>query len=97
MPENRLYEYMSFLLHLSEILHCDAYVGTPLSNFNRVIDELRLTVGFNANGFNVDLHDRSCSPVCIRSYAAPNDPNASVDSTRPDFIYRRKGKRKQRP
>ena len=96
LPENRQYEYMSFLLHLSEILHCDAYIGTPLSNFNRVIDELRMTVGFNAHGFSVDLHDRSCSPVCIRNYAAPNDPYAGGDAaaTRPAFIYRQKRKRR---
>lgn len=79
LPENRKYEYFSYILHLSEILRCDAYVGTSFSNYNRVVDELRATIGKNANGFNIDLSNSSCPPPCIRTYATLNGPFVDVN------------------
>eukprot|EP01036_Dinobryon_divergens_P030804 gene30804-40103_t len=72
------FEYFSFFLHLSEILRCDAYVGTSFSNYNRLIDELRATIGENAKGFNIDLSNTTCPRPCIRTYATPNGPYSYV-------------------
>jgi hypothetical protein len=38
-------EYISMLLNLEYSLQCDAYVGTLASNWCRIVDEMRATVG----------------------------------------------------
>lgn len=78
LPANREYEYFSFFLHISEILRCDAYVGTSFSNYNRLIDELRVTIGKNAKGFNIDLSNSTCPRPCIKTHATPNGPYSNV-------------------
>jgi hypothetical protein len=43
------------LLNLDNILKCDSFVCTQSSNFCRVIDELRVTVGAKINAHYYDL------------------------------------------
>lgn len=73
LPANHEYEYFSYILHLSEILSCDAVICTIPSNFCRIIDELRTTVGGSANGFNADVSTETCQRVpCIRNFGLAN-------------------------
>lgn len=59
-------EYISMLLDLDYFLRCDAWVCTLKSNFCRVIDELRATVGGKAGYSFADLSAETCtSPPCI--------------------------------
>jgi hypothetical protein len=83
-PEHQL-EYFSYLLHIHEILSCDVVICTQASNFCRVVDEVRLTAGHNARGYNADVSAETCeSPPCIRRHGLANyensvyDPKASI-------------------
>ena len=71
MPANRQLEYFSYLLHLSDLIRCRAMICTLASNFCRVADELRATVGGKAsNAFFVDLSTETCpQPPCARSFS----------------------------
>ena len=58
--------YISMLLNLEYSLKCDAWVCTTMSNWCRVIDELRATVGGKANYQYADLSRESYSQaLCI--------------------------------
>ena len=60
------YEYISMLLNLQLAVKCHAWVCTLASNWCRLVDELRATVGGKANGVYADLSRESCSdPPCI--------------------------------
>jgi len=58
-------EYFSMLLNLDFHLRCEAFVCTILSNFCRVIDELRASVGGKANRHFADLSETCDEPPCI--------------------------------
>jgi len=68
LPANRQWEYVSYLLHLREAVACGlGVVCTVPSNYCRLIDELRTTVGAKANGVFVDLSTETCPQVpCVR-------------------------------
>jgi hypothetical protein len=73
LPKDHEYEYFSYLLHLHEILSCDVVICTVPSNYCRLIDELRTTIGRNAKGFNADVSVETCkSPPCIRNFGLAN-------------------------
>ncbi len=70
MPANRQYEYFSYLLHLSELIRCRAMVCTLASNFCRLVDELRATVGGKAGAYMADLSPETClHPPCVRPFS----------------------------
>ena len=59
-------EYLAMILNLEYALRCNAWVCTLASNFCRVIDELRATVGGKAHFPFADLSSETCSsPPCI--------------------------------
>eukprot|EP00607_Mallomonas_marina_P003583 CAMPEP_0182439738 /NCGR_PEP_ID=MMETSP1167-20130531/86616_1 /TAXON_ID=2988 /ORGANISM="Mallomonas Sp, Strain CCMP3275" /LENGTH=302 /DNA_ID=CAMNT_0024633499 /DNA_START=499 /DNA_END=1404 /DNA_ORIENTATION=- len=59
-------EYISMILNLDYAVRCDAWVCTLASNWCRVIDELRATVGGKANKPYADLSMETCpEPPCI--------------------------------
>ena len=73
LPKNHEMEYISYLLHLSEIIRCDVMICTVPSNYCRLIDELRTTIGAKANYLNADLSQETCkNPPCIRNFGLPN-------------------------
>jgi hypothetical protein len=65
-------EYFSMILNLDAHIRCSAFVCTHRSNYCRVIDELRATVGRKANKQYADF---SCGnpPPCIDSQATSID------------------------
>ena len=59
-------EYLSMIINLAYLVKCDAWVCTLASNYCRLVDELRATVGGKANRFYADLSRDTCSsPPCI--------------------------------
>mmetsp|Transcript_25713 Transcript_25713/g.25941 ORF Transcript_25713/g.25941 Transcript_25713/m.25941 type:complete len:162 (-) Transcript_25713:54-539(-) len=60
-------EYLSMLLTIELSVRCQGWVCTLESNFCRVIDELRATIGNKANfPYFADLSRETCfSPPCI--------------------------------
>ena len=56
-------EYLNILLNLYNSLKCDAWICTLASNYCRIIDELRATIGGKANYHFVDLSKESCNKV----------------------------------
>lgn len=54
-------EYLSMLLNLEISLKSDAWVCTLASNWCRIIDEMRATVGRKANFLFVDISSETCS------------------------------------
>ena len=58
-------EYLSMIVNLDYALRCDGWVCTLASNFCRLIDELRATVGGKINNPFADLSWETCSsPPC---------------------------------
>jgi hypothetical protein len=55
-------EYFSMILNLDSHLQCDAFVCSMPSNFCRLIDELKATVGAKANTPLADFHDGTTTP-----------------------------------
>jgi hypothetical protein len=53
-------EYLSCLINLSEALKCQVFICTYLSNYCRVVDELRATVGAKANRYLADVNIEIC-------------------------------------
>ncbi len=77
----RQYEYLSYLLHLTDILSCEEVICTWPSNYCRVIDELRTTVGGKANRLTVDIGVETCasSPKpCIYSHGLGNHDGNNI-------------------
>ena len=73
LPKNHEMEYISYLLHLSETLRCDIFICTVPSNYCRLIDELRTTIGAKADYINADISSETCqNPPCIRNFGLPN-------------------------
>jgi hypothetical protein len=64
------WEYFNMILTLDGHIRCSAFVCTHRSNYCRVIDELRATVGHKANKVYADW---TCEPPCIDS------PNTGID------------------
>jgi len=61
-------EYLALILNLQYALRCNAWVCTLASNFCRLIDELRATVGGQAYAPYADLSVETCSSSpCIGS------------------------------
>lgn len=62
-------EYVSEILNLEYLVRSDMYVCTLASNFCRLVDELRVTLGYKAKRLFADLSHESCrkkpSPPCI--------------------------------
>jgi len=58
------WEYFNMILTLDGHIRCSAFVCTSSSNYCRVIDELRATVGHKANSMNADW---TCEHPCIDS------------------------------
>lgn len=48
-------EYFSILLNIHNMLQCDAFVSTYGSNFNRLVEFLKITVAGKAHHMTVDL------------------------------------------
>lgn len=67
-PKSREMEYFSYILHLADTVYCETCICTWPSNYCRLIDELRTTVGGKANKIFVDLSVETCrkQPPCIR-------------------------------
>ena len=62
-------EYLSMLLNLEYALKCESWVCTLASNFCRIIDELRCTVGAKCNRHFADLSGETCSsPPCVNGH-----------------------------
>lgn len=60
-------EYLSYLANLQNILYCQVSICTYLSNFCRVIDELRATVGGKANRYTAEINEETCAKkACIK-------------------------------
>jgi len=55
-------EYFSMILNLDSHLQCNAFVCSMPSNFCRIIDELKATVGAKANTPLADFHDGTTQP-----------------------------------
>lgn len=69
----REFEYLSYILHLLDTVTCEVAICTLPSNYCRLIDELRTTVGGKANRYFVDLSVETCpSRRCIRSHGLGN-------------------------
>ena len=67
LPPHRENEYLSYLVHLADNVKCAANICTIPSNFCRLIDELRGTVGGKANKLMIDLSTETCpTPPCFR-------------------------------
>jgi hypothetical protein len=49
-------EYLRSLMNLDLSLQCDGFVGSFFSNWQRVIDEMRVTVRCKANAVYMDAH-----------------------------------------
>ena len=61
-------EYLSMILNLKLSLQCDGWVGTLRSNWCRVVDEMRSTVGGKAEGLYADLSRETCDTgLCLWS------------------------------
>ena len=59
-------EYLSMIINLFYMIKCDAWVCTLQSNWCRLVDELRATVGGKANRYFADLSEGTCaSPPCL--------------------------------
>ena len=59
-------EYLSMLLNIDYLLRCSAWVCALRSNFCRIIDELRATVGGKLHAPYADLSIETCvKPPCI--------------------------------
>jgi hypothetical protein len=70
MPVNRQMEYFSYLLHLHDLLKCSGMICTLGSNYCRLIDELRATVGGKGNTYYADLSPETCvKPPCVRGFS----------------------------
>ena len=60
------YEYLSMLLNIDILLRCASWVCPLRSNFCRLIDELRTTIGHKVYSPFADLSRETCrSPPCI--------------------------------
>ena len=59
---NHHLEYFSMILNIDSHIQCDAFVCQMPSNFCRLIDELKATVGVKANTILADFHDSSETP-----------------------------------
>jgi hypothetical protein len=79
-PKSREMEYFSYILHLADIMQCEAFICTEASNYCRVIDELRTTVGGKANRLAVDLSAETCTkPPCYRNHGLGNSVGEVYD------------------
>jgi hypothetical protein len=72
--KSREMEYFSYILHLADTIQCEVFICTYPSNYCRLIDELRTTVGGKANRLSVDLSMETCPtrPPCYRSHGLGN-------------------------
>lgn len=64
-------EYLSYLINVAEISRCEVLVCTYLSNFCRVLDELRATVGAKAHSYVADVNAEICrreDGLCIERH-----------------------------
>jgi hypothetical protein len=77
---SRQYEYLSYLLHLVDVISCEVVICTWPSNYCRVIDELRTTIGGKANRYSIDIGAETCpqSP-CVRPYGLGNHVGPAHD------------------
>jgi hypothetical protein len=80
-PTSREMEYFSYILHLADTMQCEAFICTDASNYCRVIDELRTTVGGKANRLAVDLSAETCAtgPPCYRNHGLGNSVGEVYD------------------
>jgi hypothetical protein len=89
MPPNRQMEYFSYLLHLGDLIRCRAFVCTLASNYCRLVDELRSTVGGKANAYFADLSLESCAnPPCVRPFSLSGN-KGDVHDPMYDTLWRR--------
>lgn len=59
-------EYLSMLLNIHLLVHASGWVCTLASNFCRIVDELRATIGARAHLAFIDLSRESCpSRFCV--------------------------------
>lgn len=72
--KSRTFEYLSYILHLHDLSSCEAAICTMPSNYCRLVDELRSTVGGKANRIFIDLSVETCKagPPCIRRNSLGN-------------------------
>lgn len=73
LRKNREMEYFAYILHLAETIKCEVAICTIPSNYCRLVDELRTTVGGKANRFFIDLSGETClQPPCVRPHGLGN-------------------------
>jgi hypothetical protein len=67
------FEYLSMFINLSELMKCDAYVCTLRSNYCRLLDEFRATIGEKPWADLADLSIETCGhPPCINGQNITN-------------------------
>lgn len=54
------WEFLSYLVNLAEASKCQVFICTYMSNYCRLVDELRATVGGKANRYMVDVNFELC-------------------------------------
>lgn len=65
-PDHHPEEYLSMLLNVHYLVRGNGYICTLSSNFCRLVDELRATVGGKADRPYADLSEETCAaPPCI--------------------------------
>lgn len=71
--KHREMEYFSYILHIADSIMCEVFICTWPSNYCRIIDELRTTIGGKANRLSVDLSVETCTKLpCIRNHGLGN-------------------------
>jgi len=71
--KTREMEYFSYILHLADTILCEVFICTLPSNYCRLIDELRTTVGGKANRISVDMSVETCKTApCAREHGLGN-------------------------
>lgn len=64
--EHSDYEFLSIIINLADLMNCDSFVCTLMSNYCRLLDELRAVVAAKPSAIFADLSVETCTkPPCI--------------------------------
>lgn len=79
---NHQLEYLSYLVNIAEITRCQVLICTYLSNYCRVLDEMRATVGAKANRLIADVNLEICPEgrMCVAVNSLLNINEYSIDA-----------------
>jgi hypothetical protein len=60
------YEFLSMIINLADLMKCNAYVCTLMSNYCRLLDEFRAVVAAKPHALFADLSPETCAkPPCV--------------------------------